>query len=117
MMVSVWKAAGLAALALGVIGLALPLVPTVPFLILAAFCFARSNPAWEARLVTHPVYGPHITAWRQRGAISRIGKLGATAAFAGSILMGLWLLAWPWSLLPLAVAAICLTWIWTRPDP
>lgn len=117
MMVPLWKAAGLSALALGVIGLALPLIPTVPFLILAAFCFARSNPAWEARLVAHPIYGPHIVAWRERGAISRLGKVGATFAFSGSIVMGLWLLAWPWSLIPLGVAAIVLTWIWTRPDP
>lgn len=111
-----WNAAGLAALALGGIGIALPLLPTVPFVILAAFCFARGNPAWEARLLAHPRYGPHLVAWRLHGAVSRRGKVAATAAFAASIALGLWLLVWPWPLLPIATAIICLAWLWTRPE-
>ncbi len=111
-----WNAAGLVAVALGAIGVALPIMPTVPFLILAAFCFARSNPAWEARLMGHPVYGPHLVAWRERGAISRWGKIGATLAFAASIAGGLFLLPPPWLFLPPAIAALCLAWLWTRPD-
>ena len=44
-------AGGLLALGLGIVGVVLPIMPTVPFLLLAAFCFARSNPAWEQRLL------------------------------------------------------------------
>src|SRR5690606_32415355 len=44
-----YLAAGLASVALGAVGAVLPVLPTVPFLILAAFCFARSKPEWEAR--------------------------------------------------------------------
>ena len=73
---------GIAALGLGFAGLFLPLLPTVPFVLLAAFCFARSNPAWEARLLAHPTLGPHIQAWRANGSISRKGKIAAVAAFA-----------------------------------
>lgn len=111
-----WSFAGFAALALGTIGIALPLLPTVPLYILAAFCFARGNPVWEARLLAHPRYGPHLIAWRERGAVSRHGKIAATATFAVSILLGAWLLAWPWLLLPPAVAAVTLGWLWTRPE-
>src|SRR3546814_12083510 len=65
---------GWASLGLGALGAFLPLLPTVPFVILAAFCFARSSPRLEAWLVTHPQFGHHIVAWREKGAISR--KIG-----------------------------------------
>lgn len=107
---------GLISLALGIIGAFLPLLPTVPFIILAAFCFARSNPVWEEKLLSHPRYGPHIRAWREKGAISRRGKWAATAAFIFSIALGFILLEMPWSFIPLGVAIICGSWLWSRPE-
>ena len=98
------------------LGVALPLLPTVPFVILAAFFFARGSPELERRLLDHKVFGPHIRAWRERGAISRRGKRAALAAFAFSAIVGLLFSPWPWDLVPLAAAAIGGTWIWTRPD-
>lgn len=68
--------AGYAVLVLGGIGVVLP---TVPFVILAAFCFARSSPALERRLVEHRRFGPHIRHWRKRGAITRKEKRAAPA--------------------------------------
>jgi len=41
-----WLGGGLLAVVLVILGIALPLLPTVPFFLLATFCFARSNPAW-----------------------------------------------------------------------
>jgi len=108
--------AGLLALALGAVGIALPLLPTVPFMILAAFCFARSSPALEARLLDHPKFGPHLVAWREKGAISRRGKWSATIAFGVSIAIGFAALALPWSLLPVGAAVLCLGWIWLKPE-
>lgn len=107
---------GFLAIGLGAIGLVLPLLPTVPFMILAAFCFARSSPALEARLLDHRHFGPHIRRWRERGAISRRGKQAALLAFAFSALLALALSPLPWSLIPLAAALIGGTWIWTRPE-
>lgn len=104
------------ALGAGIVGTVLPLVPTVPFMLLAAFCFGRANPALEARLLRDPRFGPHILAWRERGAISRRGKLAAVLGFAGSAVIGLLTLDGPWSFLPLAVAVVGFAWILSRPD-
>ncbi|MEC7400315.1 MAG: DUF454 family protein, partial [Pseudomonadota bacterium] len=74
-----YLALGLLSLSLGVIGAFLPLLPTVPFLLLAAFLFARGNPAWEKRLLDHPRWGPPIHDWRARRAIGRRAKYLAIA--------------------------------------
>jgi len=109
-------AAGLIALLFGAVGAFVPLLPTVPFLILAAYCFGRSSPALEQRLLDHPAFGPHIMAWRTRGAISRRGKATALATFVLSAILGLLLLDWPMVMLPIAIALIGGTWITTRPN-
>jgi uncharacterized protein len=109
-------AAGCLSLALGLIGIPLPLLPTVPFLILAAFCFARSNPRLENWILNHPQYGPPIVAWRAKGIVSRKGKWAATLAFGFSTAIGLIALAMPWALLPALVAVTCGTWLWRRPE-
>ena len=111
-----WTVAGFLSLAVGAIGVLLPLLPTVPFVILAAFCFARGNPELERWLVEHRVYGPHIQAWRERGAISRKGKIAATAAFAFSIVLAAIFSPWPWVMAPVIAAVVTGSWIWTRPE-
>tara|TARA_R110000772_G_scaffold134717_4_gene243337 strand:- start:648 stop:1061 length:414 start_codon:yes stop_codon:yes gene_type:complete len=112
-----YLAAGFIALALGSIGVVLPLLPTVPFVILAAFCFARSSPRLEAWLLDHHVFGSHILNWRDRRAITKRGKRAAMAAFAVSIVIALIFLKLPWNLIPVAAALICGSWIWTRNEP
>jgi hypothetical protein len=107
---------GFAALTLGAAGVVLPLLPTVPFVLLAAFFFARSSPRLEARLLAHPRFGPHIRAWRERGAISPAGKRAALIAFAFSAVIGLVLLPFPWLLVPAAAGLIGGSWIATRPE-
>ena len=108
---------GTLSLLLGAIGAVLPLLPTVPFVLLAAYFFARGHPPLEAWLLRHPRFGPHIVAWRSRGAVSRRGKRAALAAFGVSAAIGLAFAPFPWNLVPLAAAAIGGSWIWTRPEP
>lgn len=111
-----WLAAGVVAFATGAIGIALPLLPTVPFWLLAIFCFARSRPEWAERLYAHPRYGPSLREWRDRRAIGRRAKVSALVAMAAS-LAATWAAAgWRWALIPLAVMAVSGTWIWTRPE-
>ncbi|QJB70115.1 YbaN family protein [Parasphingorhabdus halotolerans] len=109
--------AGLTALGLGAIGVVLPLLPTVPFVILAAFCFARSSPRLEAWLLDHKIFGPHILNWRNNRAITKKGKRAALVAFLASIIIALIFVKMPWNLIPIAAALIGGTWIWTRNEP
>jgi uncharacterized membrane protein YbaN (DUF454 family) len=112
-----YLAAGLISVALGSIGVVLPLLPTVPFMILAAFCFANSSPRLESWLVEHHVFGGHIRNWRDRRAITRRGKWAATVAFVASCVIALLFVKLPWNLIPIAAALISGSWIWTRNEP
>ncbi|HNW64597.1 MAG TPA: YbaN family protein, partial [Piscinibacter sp.] len=69
-----WTAAGAASLALGVLGIFLPLLPTTPFVLLAAFCFSRGSDRVEAWLLAHPRFGPMVADWRARRAIPMRAK-------------------------------------------
>lgn len=111
-----WRSAGLVSLGLGAVGAFLPLLPTVPFVILAAFCFARGQPAWEARLLADPRFGTHIVRWRDKGAVSRKGKIAASVAFAVSSAVSVVAAPWPWLLATPIAAVLCLSWLWTRPE-
>lgn len=74
---AIFLALGLVFTAIAFVGIFLPVLPTVPFLILAAGLFARSSERLEAWLLTHRHFGPLLTDWRQRGAIPMRGKLMA----------------------------------------
>ncbi len=108
---------GVVSLLLGLIGIVLPLLPTVPFLLLSAFCFARSSEWLHHWLITHPRLGPPILEWQTRGAISKRGKRAATVSiftvFAISLALGLKPLI---LLVQLTVLACVLIFIWTRPN-
>ena len=88
-----WFISGCFSFALGFIGAFLPFIPTVPLMILAAFCFARSSERFHVWLINHPTFGPPIQDWRENGAISRKGKqlsfIAITAALLLSVLMQL----------------------------
>ena len=111
-----YQAGGLFFTGLGIIGAFLPLLPTVPFLLLALFCFARSNPAWAQRLLDHPTYGPPLLDWQTRRAIPRRAKLAALGAMAVSVAVTGLSAGWPWVLVPAAVMLVSGSWIWTRAE-
>ena len=112
-----WTALGIVAAGLGLVGLALPVVPTVPFMIVAAFAFGRGSPRLRRWTLEHPTFGPPVRRWEEDGAISRRHKLYGVAGMAGSLALGLFL-ALPGTVL--AIQAVCLAgaaaFVLTRPD-
>lgn len=90
-------AAGLLSLALGVLGIFLPLLPTVPFLLLAAACFARSSQRIHHWLVNHAHLGPLIAGFLDGQGIPRQAKLRAIALVWLTIPpSAIWLVSHPW---------------------
>ena len=112
-----WIALGLLAAGLGIVGLVLPLLPTTPFMILAAACFAKSSPRLHDWLVGHRIFGPAIRDWRDHRAISRKAKRLALTAMAAALLLSV-LLGLGWGVLAVqaAVLGVMGSWIWTRPE-
>lgn len=114
---TLWLILGLLAVVLGVIGVFLPLLPTVPFLLLAAFCFARSSARLHDWLLSHPTFGPPIADWQRSGAISRRAKILASLSLIAAFGFPLWLgvRAEVLAIQVLILSAVAL-FIWTRPE-
>ena len=68
---SLYLVAGFVALILGVVGIVLPVLPTTPFVLLSAACFARSSRHFHDKLLTNRVTGPIIHEWMEYRSISR----------------------------------------------
>ena len=113
-----WLVVGLVALALGAIGIAVPLLPTTPLILLAAFCFARSSNRLHEWLVTHDIFGPLIENWRLHGAISRRAKIVSVVSMAAVLAISL-ALALPTAVIvtQLVVLGAAALFILTRPLP
>jgi uncharacterized membrane protein YbaN (DUF454 family) len=112
-----WRTLAVLALALGAIGVVLPLVPTVPFLLLAAWAAGRGWPRMEAWLLAHPHFGPHIRRWRERGAVPRRAKIVAIALMTISAI-AMWTSRMPaWASGPVSLLLVCVAlWLWRRPE-
>ena len=112
-----WRLVAAVALALGIIGLFLPVVPTVPFVLLAAWASSKGWPQLEQYLLNHEHFGPHIRSWREHGAVSRRAKYLAAAMISGSIAL-LWLLPLH-RVMQTGLSVIMISviiWLWMRPD-
>jgi hypothetical protein len=82
-----WIALGAASLVTGLVGAVLPLLPTTPFLLLAAYSFARGSPSLHAWLIEHPRLGPVIEDWQRYGAIALRAK-GVAADHDSGVTLG-----------------------------
>ncbi|WP_051333393.1 YbaN family protein [Aliagarivorans marinus] len=104
-------------LLLAILGIALPLLPTVPFLLVSAWGFSRSSPRFEHWLLNHPKFGPPIIDWRRDGVISLKAKRMATL-FVGISLVIMLLNDMPLTLRLVAISCLSavLVFLWSRPS-
>ncbi|MDX1567601.1 MAG: YbaN family protein [Longimicrobiales bacterium] len=110
--------AGWGALGLGAVGVVLPVIPTTPFVLVAAWCFARSSERLHRRLLEHRTFGPLVREWEDHGVIPLRAKVLSTAmlvpvvAFAllsGNLSLGV-------QVATAGLAAAGLLFVWSRPS-
>ncbi|MCH7909810.1 MAG: YbaN family protein [Candidatus Hydrogenedentes bacterium] len=109
---------GYISLALGIIGMPLPILPTVPFVLLAAYFFSKGSPRLHHWLVSHPYLGKMISDWERNGVISMRAKLLSTAMMV--VLFSITLIFVEVSFVIKAIVSMIgvsvLFFIWTRPS-
>ncbi|MXN66979.1 DUF454 family protein [Stappia sp. GBMRC 2046] len=113
-----FKSLGALFVAIGLVGMVVPLLPTTIFFILAASCFARSSPELERRIMEHPRIGPTVRAWRDHGVITPRAKLTAFIGMGTGFLLFLYTAS---PELPLAVGVAlfflaCAAYVASRPS-
>ncbi len=109
---------GLLFFALGIIGIFLPVLPTTPFMLVAAACFSRSSPRLHKWLLSRKTIGPLIVDWEANGVIRTKAKITATIMLvavmtASSVLAGLSAVV---NVVLALTAAAVLSFIWSRPS-
>ncbi|GAA3957927.1 YbaN family protein [Gordonia caeni] len=113
-----WWVVAYVSLGLGLVGIVVPVLPTVPFILLAAFAAARGSEKLHARLLSDSRLGPMFLEWQEHGAISRRAKILATVmmAFCAILLFVITPKLWVPIAVTVIMATVC-TWLWLRPEP
>ena len=110
---------GMVFLALGLIGVVVPGMPTTVFVLLAGYCWARSSKRFYEYLLSHQVFGKMITDWQERRAMPRFAKYLAWAMMAISTVVMFIRLPddWLWLGVVMAVAMLAVgIWMSRLPD-
>lgn len=115
--VVLYRSLALSSLLLAALGVVLPGLPTVPFVLLAAFAASRGWPALELYLLNHPTFGPSITLWRQAGVVPRTAKYWASVMMLASLTL-LWFsaLILLFKTAVTVVVTLVAIWLWRRPE-
>ncbi len=112
---ALWLAAGVLSLITGVVGIFLPLLPTTPFVLLAAFCFSRGSERWERWLLAHPRFGPMVRDWRLHRAVPLRAKQIATLMMTASCVWAWWAMPPHLGWIPAACCSAVAIWLWRLP--
>ena len=110
--------AGFISMILGFIGMFLPILPTTPFMILAAFCFSKSSERLHKWLLSRPHIGKLIIDWEKHGVIRMKAKVYSTIVIIplfSYTLIFVNVNNWIKALLVL-IALSVLSFIWSRPS-
>lgn len=113
-----WLLFGWICFGLGAIGALLPVMPTVPFMILAAYCFSRGSERWHRWLLARPHIGPMVHDWYEHKVIRRRAKVTATLLLLCSVVsMSVVLNLTPiWIVTVLLIASSVAGALWMFPD-
>lgn len=107
---------GWLAVVLATLGVILPLLPTTPFLLLAAWCFARSSPRFHHWLLYRSWFGGYLRYWQQHRAMPRGAKPKAILFILITFAISLWLVKIVWvRILLLAILCALLLFMWRIP--
>lgn len=114
----VWLLTGILSVTLGLIGIVVPLLPTTPFILLAAFAFSKSSSRWHNWLTNHKVFGSIIKNWKRHGAINRHNKIAGTLSMVAIFCISLALNAQPVVLIVQAIVLMAAAaFVLSRPSP
>lgn len=118
-----WWLLAYSCLALGILGIFVPGLPTTVFILVAAYAASRGSERLHGYLLAHPRFGPTIRDWQRYGAVSRRGKWAATLTmlFCAAVLLAIMFSVashrWWMTALPIACMVVVGTWLWLRPEP
>ena len=107
---------GWLAIALGTLGVFLPLLPTTPFILLAAWCFARSSPRFHYWLLHRSWFGGYLRHWNAHRALPPKAKGRAMVMIIITFALSLWLVNIVWvRVLLLVILCALLIFMWRLP--
>ncbi|MBS3910550.1 MAG: YbaN family protein [Hydrogenophaga sp.] len=82
--------AGSLSLALGLLGVLLPGLPTTPFMLLAAACYAKASPRLHRWMLNHRWMGPMLRDWERDRSLTRRSKTVAVLSMAVMVSLSIW---------------------------
>ena len=103
---------------LGAIGVVVPGMPTVVFLLVAVWAFARSSERFHRWLLAHPRFGPPVVDWQNHGVIRRRAKVAALGFMTLAVVVLVFFTGFHWMATAALVAIICgaAVFVGTRPE-
>lgn len=113
-----WWLLAYVSLGLGLIGIVVPGLPTVPFVLLSAFAAGRGSKRLHRWLLAHRQFGPMIRDWQAHGAVSRRAKTLAVSMMSMcAVIMFLTSPKWWMAATGTAIMTVVAIWLWRRPEP
>lgn len=105
-------------LAIAVVGVITPGLPTTEFVLLSAWCAAKGSPRLHQWLLNHKLFGPMLQDWQRDRTVSRRTKVVASLMMSLCVIL---MVIWVPHLMLVGVAGFCMllssVWLWTRPEP